>query len=203
MLRSQESSSALDSQSSSPCHSFLSSASSLTYPSWPLAEPSHSEFTRPSCRLFKRHPKDILSSELIVVFTQLQLTKLPFNQRILGHRFDIVARKNSTSCRCRCNSYQRICCRVASSLPRRGSRWLTQVCIVVVAVDLHWGHLQRNDRSYSWCVSCFNRRAVLFTSHCSLIFYRRFYSLRRYVRPPKSLRDQQAKHRSILRFSEK
>lgn len=64
MLRSLVSFLALDWLSSLPCLCSRSSAYLPTCHSWHLLEPSHSESTKPSCRLFRRHPKDTLSSEL-------------------------------------------------------------------------------------------------------------------------------------------
>lgn len=66
MLRSQELSSASDWRSFSPCRCSRLSASLRTYRSWPSLEPSPSEFTKRSCRLFRRHLRDILSSEFII-----------------------------------------------------------------------------------------------------------------------------------------
>lgn len=64
MLRSQESFSALDLLSFSPCPCSRSSASSRTCRSSLCLEPFHSESTRPSRRLFRRHLKAIPSSKL-------------------------------------------------------------------------------------------------------------------------------------------
>lgn len=63
MSRSRASCSALDSPSSSPCRCSRLSASSPISRSWRSLEPSHSESTKRLCRPFRRHPRDILSSE--------------------------------------------------------------------------------------------------------------------------------------------
>lgn len=67
MLRSRESFSALDSPSFLPCRCSRLSASLHTCRSWHSLPPFHSESTKRSCQQFKRHPRDIHSSEFISI----------------------------------------------------------------------------------------------------------------------------------------
>lgn len=149
MSRSQELCSVLDSPSSSPCRCSRSSASSHICHSWLSVEPSRSEFTRPSCQQSRRHPRDTHSSE----FRSDPGWSLRFHspnrsQGSFGLWLDFVTWKGSEHRWSCCHPCQRLHRRVASSLPRRGPRWFTQIRSALVVLDLHRCYLQRNDRRH-------------------------------------------------------